>query len=95
MMTPSKHTTSETGHRDCVPARTPAAMDAGHGDGGESSGGGWFRSEEMVYVSVILQRHVAHDALGRIGELGAVQFQDVRGVPVLSAVCVVCGFDIV
>lgn len=40
--------------------------------------GGWFRSELMAYVSVIMQQHVAHDALGRLGDMGVVQFEDVH-----------------
>lgn len=39
---------------------------------------GWFRSAEMVYVNVVVQRHVARDCIVKLGELGAVQFTDVR-----------------
>lgn len=38
----------------------------------------FFRSSEMDYISLIVQGHVAHDAIEALGDLGAVQFTDLQ-----------------
>lgn len=40
----------------------------------------WFRSAEMEYVSIIVQDHVAHDTVQRLGDIGCFQFVDVSAV---------------
>ena len=42
--------------------------------------GNFLRSAEMDFVSLILAEHLAHDVLAKLGEVGTVQFTDVRGV---------------
>lgn len=37
------------------------------------------RSAPMKYFSVIIQEHLAHDCLEKLGELGVVQFTDMNG----------------
>jgi len=39
----------------------------------------WFRSEEMEYVSLIVNEDAAHGAVNDLGMLGIIQFTDVRG----------------
>jgi V-type H+-transporting ATPase subunit a len=52
----------------------------------------WFRSEEMEYVSLIVNEDAAHGAVNDLGMLGIIQFTDVRtwggkeGRPFLSPV---------
>lgn len=41
--------------------------------------GNYMRSAPMEYVSLIVQEHIAHDIVERIGELGTVQFIDLNG----------------
>jgi len=41
--------------------------------------GNFLRSAEMEYVSVIMQEHLAHDCLEKLGSLGTVQFTDLNG----------------
>lgn len=48
----------------------------------------WFRSAEMQYVSLIVQGHVAHDALEAIGDLGAVSFVDLTPELTPFQVCI-------
>ncbi len=38
----------------------------------------WFRSEPMEYISLIVNEDAAHDCLADLGNLGAIQFTDVR-----------------
>lgn len=38
----------------------------------------WFRSEEMEYVSLIVNEDAAHGAVNDLGMLGIIQFTDVR-----------------
>jgi len=40
----------------------------------------WFRSEPMEYISIIMNEDAAHDCLADLGNLGAIQFTDVRDV---------------
>ena len=40
--------------------------------------GNFLRSAEMDFVSLILAEHLAHDVLAKLGEVGTVQFTDVR-----------------
>ena len=40
--------------------------------------GGFLRSAEMEFVSLIVAEHLAHDVLAKLGEVGTVQFVDVR-----------------
>ena len=37
----------------------------------------WFRSEEMEYVSLIVNEDAAHGAVNDLGMLGIIQFTDV------------------
>jgi V-type H+-transporting ATPase subunit a len=37
----------------------------------------WFRSEEMEYVSIVVQEDAAHHLIDEIGETGTFQFTDV------------------
>lgn len=37
------------------------------------------RSAEMEYVSLIVQEHLAHDTVEKLGEVGSVQFTDLNG----------------
>ena len=37
----------------------------------------WFRSEEMEYVSLIVNEDAAHQCLTDLGKLGVIQFTDV------------------
>ena len=37
----------------------------------------WFRSEEMEYISLIVNQDAAHDCLADLGRLGVIQFTDV------------------
>jgi len=37
----------------------------------------WFRSEEMEYISIIVNEDAAHDCLADLGKLGVLQFTDV------------------
>lgn len=39
----------------------------------------WFRSEEMEYISLIVNQDAAHDCLADLGRLGVIQFTDVSG----------------
>eukprot|EP01029_Cantina_marsupialis_P023856 TRINITY_DN6012_c0_g1_i2.p1 TRINITY_DN6012_c0_g1~~TRINITY_DN6012_c0_g1_i2.p1 ORF type:complete len:806 (-),score=266.81 TRINITY_DN6012_c0_g1_i2:540-2957(-) len=39
---------------------------------------GWFRSEEMEYISCIFQEDVAHNVVDDLGNLGVVQFNDLN-----------------
>jgi hypothetical protein len=41
--------------------------------------GNFLRSAEMEYVSLIMQEHLAHDCVEKLGELSCVQFTDVSG----------------
>jgi len=34
----------------------------------------WFRSEEMEYISLIVNQDAAHDCLADLGRLGVIQF---------------------
>ena len=55
-----------------VPApSSPPAATAGDGS--------YLRSAEMEYVSLMMQEHLAHDVIERLGELGTVQFTDLNG----------------
>ena len=38
----------------------------------------WFRSEPMEYISLIVNEDAAHDCLADLGNLGVIQFTDVR-----------------
>eukprot|EP00536_Pseudo-nitzschia_multiseries_P002022 jgi/Psemu1/235282/estExt_Genewise1.C_270024 len=38
----------------------------------------WFRSEPMEYISLIMNEDAAHDCLGDLGKLGAIQFTDLN-----------------
>jgi len=38
----------------------------------------WFRSEEMEYVSLIVNEDAAHQCLTDLGKLGVVQFTDLN-----------------
>lgn len=40
----------------------------------------WFRSEPMEYISIIMNEDAAHDCLADLGNLGAIQFTDVRWI---------------
>jgi V-type H+-transporting ATPase subunit a len=40
----------------------------------------WFRSEPMEYISIVLNEDAAHDCLAELGNLGAIQFTDVRSL---------------
>ena len=37
----------------------------------------WFRSEEMEYISLIVNEDAAHDCLSDLGRIGVIQFTDV------------------
>lgn len=39
---------------------------------------GWFRSEEMEYVCLVIQEEAAHDLIDEIGERGCMQFTDLN-----------------
>lgn len=41
--------------------------------------GHFLRSAEMEYVSLIMAEHLAHDVVGRLGEIGTLQFTDMNG----------------
>ena len=41
--------------------------------------GNYLRSAEMEYVSLMMQEHLAHDVIEKLGELGTVQFTDLNG----------------
>jgi len=43
----------------------------------------WFRSEPMEYISIVLNEDASHDCLAELGNLGAIQFTDVRFSPFL------------
>jgi len=43
--------------------------------------GNFLRSAEMEYVSLIIAEHLAHDVVSRLGEVGVMQFTDVRTNP--------------
>lgn len=38
----------------------------------------WIRSEEMEYISLIVNEDAAHDCVQKLGDLGVIQFTDVR-----------------
>ena len=44
----------------------------------------WFRSEPMEYISIIMNEDAAHDCLADLGNLGVIQFTDVRRNTALS-----------
>ena len=37
----------------------------------------WLRSEEMEYMSLILNEDAAHDTIQKLGDLGVIEFTDV------------------
>ena len=39
----------------------------------------WLRSEEMEYMSLILNEDAAHDTIQKLGDLGVIEFTDVSG----------------
>lgn len=41
--------------------------------------GNFLRSAEMEYVSLMMQEHLAHDVIERLGELGCLQLTDMNG----------------
>jgi V-type H+-transporting ATPase subunit a len=45
---------------------------------------GWFRSEEMSYVSILMNKDAAHNCVDKLGKLedgkGAIQFIDVSRI---------------
>lgn len=43
---------------------------------------GWFRSEEMLYASLAVDKDIAHRVVHRLGRLGAVEFIDVRAAAI-------------
>ena len=40
--------------------------------------GSLWRSEDMILLQLLLQKEAVHDTVSRLGELGFVQFRDVR-----------------
>jgi V-type H+-transporting ATPase subunit a len=38
----------------------------------------WFRSEPMEYISIIMNEDASRDTLADLGNLGCIQFTDVR-----------------
>ncbi len=50
----------------------------------------WFRSEEMEYVSLIVNEDAAHAAVNDLGMLGVIQFTDVS---LVMSVCVCLGCE--
>jgi len=38
----------------------------------------WFRSEEMEYISLIVNQDAAHGCLGDLGKIGVIQFTDLN-----------------
>ena len=40
---------------------------------------GWFRSEEMEYVQIIVHENSAHACIAQLGSLGSIQFSDRNG----------------
>lgn len=43
----------------------------------------WFRSEDMAYVSIIVNEDAAHSCIADLGRLGTIQFTDLN--PELTA----------
>ncbi len=45
----------------------------------------WFRSAPMKYVSIIINKQVAHECVEKLGNLGAMQIVDVSAAPLRAS----------
>lgn len=50
-----------------------------------------FRSEEMTLVQLFVQIEAAHDTVDELGQLGLIQFRDVRTENIIGSKLVICG----
>jgi len=45
----------------------------------------WYRSQEMEYISIVVNRQRAKECMERLGDLGVMQFRDVRSMNTLPS----------